>query len=707
VKAYLGSLSYGAAAIAYAVLALLVLVAARGQTRARWVVAAAMSTIVWAGLIALWSLQETLSFASLFTVEIVRDGLWIAALASMGYAALPRKLLWTAGAIGVGFLAIAWGSPLLSDAHLARLPSSTALLSLAGLLMALIGVVMLEQLYRNSPPGIHRQLAYLTIGVGGIFAYDLVLYSQAQLKGEIDVDIWNARGIVSALLTPLIALAVRRNPQWSLQIFVSRQVVFYTGAITVIGAYLLLIALGGYYVRDFGGSWGRVGAAMFISGALVTLAFAAYSDSLRRQFRVFISKHFFRNKYDYRIEWLRFIATLSSIEETDVRLRALKAVTQIMSCPSGVLYLKEEHSRVFHAQAEWPRGGGLLSACKDVPDDAPLARFLAGRQWVVDMREHTAKPALYGGLELPVWLKGLERARIVTPLLQLNELVGFMVLWQPPEPFELIFEDRDLLKTVGRHIATQIAQHEADRRLAESRQFDALNQLTAFMMHDLKNATAQLQLIVENAERHKRNPAFVDDAIQTIANAVERISKLIEQLRSQSARSQNARMSLQEVVRAAVAHLGARNPVPTCDLSATEAFVWADADRLTSVLEHIVRNAQDACAEGGRVAISLIVAGETATLTVSDTGSGMTEVFVRERLFRPFDSTKGSKGMGIGAYQTREYVRALGGAVEVRSSPGQGTAFSLSLPLSTEPSIRGATIPPSGRDAQPIPGITS
>jgi putative PEP-CTERM system histidine kinase len=258
--------------------------------------------------------------------------------------------------------------------------------------------------------------------------------------------------------------------------------------------------------------------------------------------------------------------------------------------------------------------------------------------------------------------------------------VGFLVLHEPPPPFHLTYEDRDLLKTVGRHVATQLAQHDADRRLAESRQFEAYNRLTAFMMHDLKNAVAQLGLVITNAQRHKHNPEFIDDAIATIANAVERMTRLIEQLRSSPSRARSQTVRIDELVRDAVARCSLRTPTPTLSVTTDgPVHVEADPERFAAVLDHVLRNAQEATPEGS-VSVHLGVSQEEAMLVVRDTGAGMDAVFVRERLFRPFDSTKGSKGMGIGAYQAREYVTSVGGHVEVQSSPGAGTAFSIILP---------------------------
>jgi putative PEP-CTERM system histidine kinase len=277
--------------------------------------------------------------------------------------------------------------------------------------------------------------------------------------------------------------------------------------------------------------------------------------------------------------------------------------------------------------------------------------------------------------------------------------MGFVLLYDPPPPFELTYEDRDLLKTVGRHVATQIAQQEADRKLTESRQFEAYNRLTAFMMHDLKNSAAQLRLIVDNYERHKRNPEFIADAMGTVANAVERITRLIDQLRGSTAPERLARVDLAEIAREAVRRCSVRQPRPALQ-RCEAALVQANPERLTTVVEHVIRNAQDATSAAGSVGVAVSHRGPQAQLIVSDTGHGMDAEFLRDRLFRPFDSTKGAKGMGVGAYQVREYIQRLAGSVEVQSSPGQGTRFTISMPVCEparpEPVMAGAGTEVSG-----------
>jgi putative PEP-CTERM system histidine kinase len=200
-------------------------------------------------------------------------------------------------------------------------------------------------------------------------------------------------------------------------------------------------------------------------------------------------------------------------------------------------------------------------------------------------------------------------------------------------------------------------------------------------MHDLNNLIAQQSLVVANAERFRDNPKFVDDAIDTIANSVSRMKRLMEQLTKGFKTPQKRSTNLREVLSSAVQRSSELRPEPTLlDLDGS-IQVMADAERLTTVFEHLIRNAQDATADSGQIEITVSVSNERVSVSISDTGEGMNAEFIRERLFRPFDSTKGSHAMGIGAYQVREYARMLGGQLEVISEPGQGTTFILRLPI--------------------------
>lgn len=674
-----GIASYGIAALSFLLLTLLLITAWRGRQQGAHLIGASAMTAVWAVVLAAQSATGQVPVLIIYLAEALRGGSWLLMLVAVAGIAAPKQLVIAARTLCVLLLGAAVVLPVLEHLGLAVI-NPTLLLSRAGLALSLLALILLEQIYRNSSQAARGSLKYFIIGVGTLFAYDLFLYSQTELLRAVSIDAWISRGLLNAFAMPLIAIAARRNPQWSLDVFVSRQIVFYTTSFLTIGAYLTVMALGGFYVREIGGAWGNVGQIVFFAGAVVVLASLVTSAPLRRHARVFISKHFYRNKYDYRIEWLRFISTLSSTEEEDVGRTAVRAIAQIFASPGGLLWLREETGRKFLPYAAWPMNVHTLSLPPSLSADDDLPLFLARKQWIIDINEFRRTPDFYGNIAMPRWVLDNPHLRIVSPLLLLDRLVGFVVLYDPPPPFELTYEDRDLLKTLGRHVATHISQQDADRRLAESRQFEAYNRLTAFMMHDLKNSVAQLKLIVANSQRHRHNPEFIDDAIGTIANAADRMTRLIDQLRGSTSADRHAAADLRELTQQAVSRCTYRAPVPMLE-SGGPVLVSANAERLAVVIEHIIRNAQDATSETGSVSVSVGQHGREARLVVQDTGAGMDADFLRNRLFRPFDSTKGSKGMGIGAYQVREYIRLLGGDVEVQSSPGQGTRFAVSLPL--------------------------
>jgi putative PEP-CTERM system histidine kinase len=638
-----------------------------------------LTTAVWAAAYSLQAQQELPFGWSVLMVEAIRYAALFLLMRALTAGQFPPWLGRSGFALCAGICAsglLGW----LMSFSLESAPSG-AVFSLTGLSLAFVGLVFTEQVIRGGTDDNRRARLVLAAAVGGQFAFDLFLYSQALLLGALDQGAWLLRGAVVAALLLVLAFGVRRMPASTpARVFISRHVVFYSSTFVAVGLYLCLMAVGGYYVREKGGDWGNALQVLFLCGAGGILAWLLLSASPLRRLRVFISTHFYRNKYDYRVEWLRFVQTLSSDTDQDIRATAVHAVARIFGSPGGLLIIRDAESSKLALQASWP-------AAEVAPEQAvldanhPLPQFLQQRQWVIDLREYREHPERYGDLQLPRWLPADGEWRVIAPLLVENHLLGFLVLRAPPEPFIMNYEDRDLLKTVGRNVAVQIAQRQADERLAQSRQFDAYNRFAAFVMHDLKNSVAQLQLLVDNADRHRHNPVFVEDAIGTIRNTADRMTRLIGQLQSRDVHGSARVVDLCEIARAAVGRSVDRQPAVSLQACAGALPVHADPDRLGAIIDHVIRNAQEATPVEGKVTLNLHASESSAKLEVIDEGAGMDQDFVRNRLFRPFDSTKGAKGMGIGAYQAREYVRALGGDVEVQSRPGSGTVFSIRLAL--------------------------
>lgn len=557
------------------------------------------------------------------------------------------------------------------------------------LLISIGGLVIIEQLYCNTTEEHRWALKYLWLAIGGMFAYDFYLYSDALLFQRIDNELWNARGFIHSMVVPLIGVAIKREMQWSLgkdsiDIFISRRIVFHTTTLLGAGIYMVIIGIGGYFVREHGGSWGVVAQATFVFASVLILAVLLFSGKVRARLKVLIDKHFFHYKYDYREEWLRIIRTLSTGNETSrLHERAIRSLAQIIDSPGGMLWMRRENGR-YEPDETW----NMNSVNTREYADTSFIRFLEEQQFVISLDEYRSEPEAYtrlAPLELPEWLEKMRDAWLVVPLMLNDTLLGFIVLSRSPSHQRYFnWEDSDLLKTAGRQAASHLAQHETAQELAGAKRFEEVNRLSAFIVHDLKNMIGQLSLVVSNASKHKHNPMFMEDAISTVENSVNKMNKLLSRLRGGGGGGDSvATFSLcgllEEIVRAR-SKAGAL-PIPVLNCQAEEIRITADRDRMSANMGHLIQNAQDATEEDGRITIRLKKKGHFAVLEVEDTGCGMDEKFIHERLFQPFESTKGT--MGIGVFQVREYVNKLGGEFDVESEVGKGTIFRLILPVAS------------------------
>ena len=673
-----GALGYALVGGLYAVLTALLMTSWRGQRIGGFLIAACLVSATWSVVLAIQTAWSPFHPLTPFIVEILRGGAWITFLAVLlAEIGVSRIIRYAAHVVWAGVLVAGvylWSAHVIVGGD----DQVGALLSRGNLAIALTGLLLVEQLYRNSPHDLRWSLKFLALGVGGMFAYDLILFSQAILLGAVDSTAWIARGPVNLFFVPLIALAARRNPTWDLRISVSRQVVFYSSTLVGVGLYLLFMVVGDQLIVQYGGSWGGVARIVFLVGAAVLLAMLLVSNTLRARAKVFLTKHFFHNKYDYREEWLRLVATLSKFDDKSTRRVVIEAMAQIVESPSGLLWVLDENGKTYQLAASYNSD----EQAPDIPVDDEVVTFMKDQGWLIDLGEYSREPGLYKDFRPPEWLCRIELAWLIVPLMLGQELLGFVILYRAPGVPRLNYEDRDLLKTVGNHIAVHLGQEKSDNLLAEAQQFETYNRLTAFLMHDLNNLIAQQSLIVSNAENHRRNPEFVDDAIQTIANSVDRMKRVMAQLKRGEADSDARPTELKVAVSAAVNRCAGKKPAPTLRMVAGDIQLSINPEEFTMVLTHLIRNAQDATPPGGSIEVSVDSSAQNVLIVIDDTGPGMSQQFIRERLFRPFDSTKGSQGMGIGAYQAREFARKYSGDLHVDSEVGKGTKITLILPHS-------------------------
>jgi putative PEP-CTERM system histidine kinase len=542
------------------------------------------------------------------------------------------------------------------------------------LVLSVLGLVLAEQLFRNTPDAGRWAIKPLCLGLGGVFSYDLFLYSDGLLFRHLDFGIWSARGLAHALTIPLILVSAARNKQWTIDIAVSRRLVFSSTSILLSGVYLLAIAGAGYYVRYFGSQWGSTVQGAFLFAALLLLAAVFSSGTMRAKLRVLVNKHFFSYRYDYREEWLRVTHLLSSPDpELGLNERCIKGLADLVESPAGAVWLKREDQLVQSGRWNMP----------DMPEIEPasgeLATFLARTGWVVKISELRENPERYGTLTVPSWVEKLAAPWVIVPLMSGDQLIGFVVLATPRTPIDLNWEVLDLLKMAGRQAASFLSQILTNEALMEAKKFDAFNRMSAFVVHDLKNLATQLSLMLKNAQRHWDKPAFQKDMLVTVEHVVARMNNLLLQLRSGATPvSKPATVDLAPVARRIKEAKSAQGREISLDIG-PDVHAVGHEDRLERVIGHLVQNALDATAADGLVALRVYRDGAFTIAEVWDNGLGMSPEFVRHELFKPFRTTKAA-GMGIGVYESSQYVTELGGRLSVDSKPGAGTCVKVFVP---------------------------
>lgn len=682
----IGLISYSAAAAGFLFLLVMLGVSWRRGALGAWLMVAAAMTAVWAVISAIESYQggiETLARVA----EVLRSAVWLCFLlrvmsfpwdirriGSLRDAVAPLVLTFVA-------LIVAADTLPLRDMVGITVRVPVDLDFSARLALAVIGLLLVENLYRNTTPERRWNIKFLCVAVGGLFAWDFVIYSEALLYRQVNLDLIEARGLINAVVVPLLAVAAARNPSWSLDVFVSRRVIFHSSTLVAAGIYLLFMAAAGYFLRRYGGNWGPILQAVFIFATVVMLLLVVFSGRFRALLKVKINKHFFAYQYDYREEWLRLIRTLSSIGVSGgLPARIIQGVGDIVESPDGLLWLRQDGDR-FVCEGEWNTSSwGEAARTKELLADSSLVTLLEEGEWVVNLLEHSARGERHGDVVLPQEIVQMRRAWLLVPLLHQEWLVGFLVLGRPRSPKELNWEDYDLLKTVGRQAASYLAEHQTARALAEARQFDEFNRRFAFVLHDIKNLVSQLSVMLSNAEKYKGNPEFYEDMVQTVTESVEKMRRLLVRLHEggKEAKASSA-IDLAPFLRQMVDRAAANGRDLSFDCRAEGMIVFADEDRFSAVMSHVLDNAIGATDHGGRIAVRLDAAGGNAVIEIEDNGTGMAPEFVRDEMFKPFRSTK-NEGYGIGAFESREFVRELGGRFDVESEIGKGTAIRITLP---------------------------
>jgi putative PEP-CTERM system histidine kinase len=560
------------------------------------------------------------------------------------------------------------------------------------LLVTVGALVLVHNLYAGASHQSRPVLLWPAAGLAALWTVDLNLFTIAYLTGGWPIELASLRGISALALAALVALGLGQEHA-ALRFRPSRTVTFQTFSLLVIGGYLAAMFGVARWLSVAGGDVARLMGLVFLTlataGAIVLLP----SRRLRGWLRVTLAKHLFQHRYDYREEWLRFTRTIgnSGSEALPLGERVVQAIADIAECPAGLLLAPDDHGELtLAARWHWPAA--------DVPAvamGAAAVAFFQRENFIVHMDDLRAGGDTRGEAKtVPEWLRREPRAWALVPLMHYERLVGLVVLARPPVAREFDWEDFDLLRIVGRQVASYLAENTGQEALAEASRFDDFHRRIAFVMHDIKNLASQLSLLARNAEIHADKPAFRDDMLVTLRNSADKLNTLLARLSRYggNAIEKFDRVPANEVAQAVTQRFRAGHPVVLGDC--LDSPVIANRDALEQVLSHLIQNAIDASAPNRPVFLNVVADGVHARFEVIDSGSGMSPEFVRTKLFKPFVSSKPA-GFGIGAFEARELVIAMRGRLEVESREGLGSRFTIRLPLASPSELFDQSVGPA------------
>lgn len=672
---FVGDWGHALAAVLFAALGIFMLRRRDDAVEPRMLASALLLTSCWALYVSFGGVSKPLTGIG----ESVRNTAWLLAM----FVMLRRGPVGRAGPTTaiVALYAVMGGLILFQTFtdHVWRQLSPTsdlhhalvAISSILRMMTAIGSLLLIHHLYTAWPSRERGGIALLLGSLAAMWTYDLALYAICYFAPDRVSELYALRGLLMALLAPAIALGMRKNLAGRLQL--SRTLTFQSLSVVALVLYVVVLSALAVLIELIAGPYARVveiGAVFFTA---VTALVILPSPRIRALWKVQVAKHFFQHRYDYRTEWMRFGETIGRPGEHSAPLseRVAKAVADITDSPAAMLLLRDDHGALV-VETHWNWSGGL-------PDGGAIAADVVARMeqkgWIVDLDRTRINE---GGLHFPDWLTNDSRAWALAPLNHFGKMIGAILLARPAVDRRLDWEDFDMLRAAGRQAATYISEAQGQQALDDAQRFDEFNRRFAFIMHDVKNLVSHLSLLARNAERHADNPDFRADMVLTLKDSVGKMNDMLARLSQHNkGKVEEPRpLALYDLVQQVACSRARQHPVV---VSGNAPLALADPARVEQILTHLLQNAIDASAPASPVELCLSSDARDVLVEIIDQGRGMSAEYIRRELFKPFSSSKAG-GFGIGAFEARALVQAMGGRIEVESKLDVGSRFILRLP---------------------------
>lgn len=540
------------------------------------------------------------------------------------------------------------------------------------LICSLISLVNLENVYRQSNQV--KKLKFPTLFFISTLVFLIFIYSLALGYPYIHIDVHSVAVIVIILCNIFISYPVIKHGDT--KIYADRTIIAKSHSILLVGIYLVLLGLLGKIMQAIGKNFNLFIAFLAAFFIVLVIIVAILSKSIKLRLQLFIERHFYKAKYDYRSEWERFSRNIFSV--LDIRElfdRIIETVSSTINADNAYMLVLDENSMKFFVVND--ESDISLSANIEFLDW--LWRYgspVMIRNGIIKAIKTFSSPP-----SAPDFIT--KNDGLCIPIIAENKLIAILILKSTEH---ISTEDIDLMEIMANQISIAITNARKSLELSAKRELESFTKLSSFVLHDLKSSSAMLSLIIDNAVDNFDNPDFQRDALNTMKNVVSRIQKLIVNLSRDIVSHPPVPSDINEIVESAISATSVKNisRIVLVEELNELPMVMIDPENIERVIINLIVNAIEAITDQGMIKITTYVCSGYVCISISDTGCGMSQDFIRYRLFQPFSTTK-PKGMGIGLYQCKAIVSAYGGVIDVSSKQNHGSIFTVKLPIREVP----------------------
>ena len=550
----------------------------------------------------------------------------------------------------------------------------------------LVGTVLvlmnLERTFRSAVGTMQWRIKFLVLGLAVVFGARIYTRSQALVFSGHYNSLTEVEAISLLVGCVLLGVGYFRSGFREIDVYPSRAVLHTSITVLLVGGYLFVIGVLAQIVARYGSATTFQLQAFLVLVAITLLAVFLLSEKIRQRAKRFVSRHFSRPQYDFRSVWTQFTqSTSSAIDDPTLCAASAKLISETFNVLSVSVWLFDEEKNKLKLEASTSRARDVMNedAIEFSAIDPGLAKMRKAfdlekikDDWGQTLRQISKTQFSEGGNRMGV------------PLLAGDRYLGLIILADRVNGVPYTVEELELLECIGDQVASSLLNLRLAKEIMLGKELEAFQTISAFFVHDLKNAASTLKLTLQNLPVHFDDPDFRQDTLRSIGATTNRINQIIERLGTLGGKLElrPSAVDLKLLVEQAIENVNGMPGIEFAKEFESLPKFMADSEQLRSVVTNLLLNAREAIGERGRIEVKIGSQGGWAALSISDDGCGMTPSFLRDSLFRPFKTTK-KKGLGIGMFQSKMIIEAHHGSIRVKSDVGKGTTFQVLLPLTS------------------------